>query len=111
MRLVAECLVAFSAFLRYDELAKLKCCVTFSPQSMSIRIASSKTDQYRQGDNVLAARTDSPISPVAMLERYFSMAALPKQSKLHFFRKYKEQRASSFTGFPQLHSVEGAISK
>ena len=35
---------------------------------------------------MLVARTDSPTCPVAMLERYFSMAALPKQSKLHLFR-------------------------
>ena len=30
VRLVAECLPVFSAFLRYDELAKLRCCdITF----------------------------------------------------------------------------------
>lgn len=86
VRLVAACLLAFSAFLR-DELAKLRCCdVTFTPQSMSIYIASSKTDQYRQGDRVLVARTGSQTCPVTMLERYYSMASLSQQSKLRLFR-------------------------
>ena len=35
---------------------------------------------------MLVARTGSPTCPVAMLERYYSLAALPKQSKLRLFR-------------------------
>ena len=46
-------LLSFAAFLRYDELAKLRCCdLEFSEQSLSVKIRSSKTDQYRQGDTV-----------------------------------------------------------
>lgn len=87
VRLVAACLLAYSAFLRYDELAKLRCCdVTFSVNHMSVYIASSKTDQYRQGDRVLVARTGSPTCPVSMLERYFAMAVLSTQSRLRLFR-------------------------
>ena len=71
VRLVAAYLLAFSAFLRYDELAKLRCCdITFSHTLMSIHILSSKTDQYRQGDSVLVGRTGSSTCPVGMLERY-----------------------------------------
>ena len=70
LRLVAACLLAFSAFLRYDELSKLRCCdITFNASHMVIRISSSKTDQYRQGDNVVVARTGSSKCPVTMLER------------------------------------------
>ena len=87
VRLVAACLLAFSAFLRYDELSKLRCCdITFIPHRMSIHIASSKVDQYRQGDSVVVVRTGSPTCPVAMLERYYAIAALPKLSKLRLFR-------------------------
>ena len=67
VRLVAACLLAFLAFLRYDEVAKLRCCdVTFGPQNMAIRILCSKTDQYCQGDKVLVARTCSPTCPVVI---------------------------------------------
>ena len=52
---------------------------------MVVHIASSKTDQYRQGDNVLVARTGSATCPVEMLEHYYTMAALFTQSKLHLF--------------------------
>ena len=84
VRLAASCLLAFAAFLRYDEL---RCCdIRFSAQSMSVHITSSKTDQYRQGDSVLVARTGSSICPVAMLERYFSLASLSLGSKLCLFR-------------------------
>ena len=81
VRLVAACLLAFSAFLRYDELAKLRCCdITFGEKHMSVHIASS------QGDSVVVARTGSPTCPVSMLERYFNMASLSQQSKLRIFR-------------------------
>lgn len=87
VRLAAICLLAFAAFLRFDEIAKLRCCdVAFSDASMSVHIASSKTDQYRLGDSVLVARTGSPTCPVAMLERYFAMAALSHSSQLALFR-------------------------
>lgn len=87
LRLAASCLLAFAAFLRFDELAKLRCCdIHFSEASMSVRIVSSKTDQYRQGDSVLVARTNSPTCPVAMMEKYFAQAGLSHSSSLLVFR-------------------------
>ena len=45
IRLAAMSLLAFSAFLRYDELAKLRCCdIRFAAHNMSVHISSSKTD-------------------------------------------------------------------
>ena len=50
VRLLAICLVAFAGFLRCEELLKLRCAdVTFNTEGMVIHIASSKTDQYREG--------------------------------------------------------------
>ena len=87
IRLAASCLLAFDAFLRYDELAKLRCCdVRFAAHSMSVHITSSETDQYHEGASVLVARTGSSICPVAMLERYFSLAGLSHRPKLRLFR-------------------------
>ena len=81
VRLAASALLASAAFLRYDELAYLRCCdVTFTGDSMSVHIISSKTDQYREEATVLVARTHSPTCPVAMMEKYYSMAALPPAS-------------------------------
>ena len=52
---------------------------------MTVRIVSCKSNQYRQGDSVIVARTGSCSCPVAMLEHY-AMAVLPKLLKLHLFR-------------------------
>ena len=87
VRLAASCLLGFAAFLRFDELAKLRCCdISFSDASMTVHIASSKTDQFRQGDSVLIACTGSPTCPVAMLERYLFLASLSRSSPLPQFQ-------------------------
>ena len=87
VRLAAAALLSFAAFLRYDELSKLRCCdLEFSEQSLSVKIRSSKTDQYRQGDTVLVARTQLVTCPVAMVERYIAMASISLSSELRLFR-------------------------
>ena len=87
IRLAAACLLAFAAFLRYDDLAKLRCCdVKFEVSHMTVRITSSKTDQYRQGESVMVARTGTATCPVAMLERYVAAAGIALSSSLQLFR-------------------------
>ena len=77
LRLAASCLLAFAAFLCYDEMAQLRCCdITISDAAMRVRILSNKTDQYHQGDTVLVARTYSPTCPLSIMEKYFSQAGL-----------------------------------
>ena len=85
-RLLAICLLAFSAFLRFDELVKLRCHDIQFKDFMLIHITSSKTDQYRQGDEVVLARTGSVTCPVAKLEECFAMAKLSTQSSEKIFR-------------------------
>ena len=68
VRLLAMCLIGF---LRCDEL---KCFnITINAESMIINVASSKTDQYREGSSIVVARTGTETCPVSMLERYFIM--------------------------------------
>ena len=87
VRLAAMALLSFAAFLRYDELVKLRCCdLDFSEERLAVKIRSSKTDQFRQGDTVLVARTRSGTCPVAMVERYVSMASISLSSDLQLFR-------------------------
>ena len=64
--------------LRFDELAKLRCCdVNFNNSDyVKITIASSKTDVYRDGSSVLLARTGTVNCPHTILSRYFHLAAL-----------------------------------
>ena len=86
LRLLAACLLGFAAFLCYDELSKLRCeDLVFTPKFLQIKIRSSKTDQYRQGDTVLVARTDKPTCPVSMVECYMAKGDLVGKSGLLFF--------------------------
>ena len=50
-------LIAYSGFLRSDDLSNLKCCnVKFYDEHVSLQIESSKSDQYRSGYKVLIAK-------------------------------------------------------
>ena len=111
-RTVAIALVAFSAFLRFDEVVGLRCCdVQFLPGYMVIRILSSKTDQLRQGDEVVVVRSGSATCPVARLEQYYKLAAFDPASTKQLFRaiihtkngeKLRESGSLSYTRIREL---------
>ena len=87
IRTVAMCLLAFAAFLRFDELVKLRADdITFSKEGMTVRITSSKTDQYREGDTIPIAKSGLSTCPVAMLERYYATAQLSSSDGCLLFR-------------------------
>ena len=87
VRTIAICLISFAAFLRFDELASLRCNdVKIKEDHAEIRIRVSKTDQYKDGDSVVIARTGASTCPVQILERYISMASIDKDSEKFLFR-------------------------
>lgn len=87
VRTASMCLLAFAAFLRFDELVKLRACdIVFEEEQMVVRITSSKTDQYRDGATVPVARSGRLTCPVAMLERYFAMAHISRSDQRYLFR-------------------------
>ena len=87
IRLATVCLLGFAGFFRYDELANIQPCdLQLSHDGVTIRIPRSKTDQYRQGDEVVIARTNSDTCPVAMLEEYIRRAEIDLKSQLFLFR-------------------------
>ena len=87
VRLAAACLLAFAGFLRCDELINLRPCdIKIGPNMMTVTIRSSKTDQLRQGNELVIARTSTRMCPVAMLERYMGLAGIDPSSELFLFR-------------------------
>ena len=94
LRLLAMAYLAFSTFLRCDELIKLRCCdISFNAESMSISLPKSKTDQYRVGSTVLVARSASMTCPVAIMEQYFSRAELSCDGEEYVFRAIVDTKA------------------
>uniref|UniRef100_A0A1X7TW51 Tyr recombinase domain-containing protein n=1 Tax=Amphimedon queenslandica TaxID=400682 RepID=A0A1X7TW51_AMPQE len=87
VRLATICLLAFAAFLRFNEISKLKCTdIRISEEKVEVIIRSSKTDQYRQGDTVLIARLGLCTWSVKMMESYFSLGKIEPTSKQSLFR-------------------------
>lgn len=86
LRLASACLLAFAGFLRFDELANIKVSdLVIGSQHLIIQIFRSKTDQLRQGSEVVIARTGSETCPVTMLEAYMHKGGISTDSKAHLF--------------------------
>ena len=70
IRSVVICLLAFAAFLRFDEFAKLvRSDVKIENDMLKLFMQSSKTDQYRDGAWIVAASSRKATCPVAMMNR------------------------------------------
>ena len=96
LRLATICVTAYSAFLRYNELASLRCCdVSFCDSFVKIYVYKSKTDVYRDGAYVLFAKTGYVSCPFNLLCRYVSAANLDLSSSLPFFRSLYFHKATS----------------
>ena len=87
MRITTFSLLAFAGFMRFDEAIRVRACVVeVTPIMAKIAIPSSKTDPYRQGNEVLISRTHSLTCPVSMLEKYMSRIEINPSSELFLFR-------------------------
>lgn len=82
IRSVVICLLAFAAFLRFDEFAKLlQSDVKIENDMLKLFIQSSKTDQYRDGAWIVASSRKATC-PVAMMNCYLDRAGLSCDSPL-----------------------------
>ena len=55
-----DCLLAFSGFFRFNEIEEIRFSdLQFSSTDVRIKVRQSKTDQYRDGNEVVIARTKS----------------------------------------------------
>ena len=80
-------LISFAGFLRFDEMSNLKCCdIKFFQDYMSVDIKKSKTDQYRQGNEVLISRGQTSACPIKMLLKYISLGNLNLNSSTFLFK-------------------------
>ena len=87
IRTLTICVLCFAGFFRYDEVANLnEADVAIFDEHMEIYIEASKTDQYRDGARVVIARTRSQTCPVAMLERYITLANIGSDESRSLFR-------------------------
>jgi integrase len=95
LRVCSLIVLAFSGFLRFNELVNLRLeDLNFLSTYMILNITSSKTDQLRKGHLVHIARTGSPCCPVSLLERYMAKAEFSIMDKGFVFRNFSYQKGS-----------------
>ena len=93
LRLATACLLAFASFLRFGELVNLKPTnIQIQGDIMRIHIEHSKTDQLRQGDEVLISRTKSKTCPVAMVENYMEKTGMSMNDSRFLFRPIQKTK-------------------
>ena len=87
LRLATACLLGFSGFLRFSGSINLRPCdIKIAEEMITIKIRHSKIDQWRQGDEVLVARTANKACPVAMLERYKQVTGMSWEDEHFLFQ-------------------------
>jgi len=80
-------LIGFAGFLRFDELSSLKFNdVQVKEQFLVLHINKSKTDQYRQGNEILISKGTSVACPVSMYIKYVKLAGFDDCSQQFLFR-------------------------
>ena len=87
VRDLAMIITCFCGFFRYDDMSNIHCNdVVFEDNFVKFYLRKSKTDQYRQGDEVLLARLDSVACPIKALKKYIEMFSIDLSSSNFFFR-------------------------
>lgn len=104
-RLNAMCCLAFVAFMRFDELSKLKRSdIVFHETYMAVFVEKAKNDVYRIGHWVLVARTGTVYCPVGLLDRYLKLSGMQDLSDKFIFR------AVSYSVKRKVHTLKSANS-
>ena len=87
LHLATACLISYAGFLHFDELMQIKAQeIQIYPNSVVISIPRSKTDQLRNGAEVVIAKTGSQLCPVRSLEKYMLQAGIAPSDSQAIFR-------------------------
>ena len=77
---------SFGRVLRDDEMSRIQLKhITFESPYMCILLPSSKTDQLRDGNKVLIAKTGTDLCPVSIMMRYIKLANVVSGNEYVFF--------------------------
>ena len=109
IRNTALIVLGFYAFLRVDELRKLRCSnVIIHLSHLELTISQSKCDQLRQGGTVVIAKLGGKNCPVNVFLRYLSAAGITLNEDAYIFRRlctYKEGVRLSKNDIPMEYNL------
>ena len=87
VRDLAMILLSFAGFLRYDEVSSLLCKnVQIFDNYLILFIEKAKTDQYRNGNEVVISKGNTEACPFSMFQRYLKISGIDLQSDYFLFR-------------------------
>lgn len=96
LRLVVMCLIAFTAFMRFDELSSIRAQdIEFEVSYFRIFVERAKNDVYREGNWVLIARLGGKNCPYSLLQRYLKSANIELNSEEYIFRSLSFLKSSN----------------
>ena len=88
--------IAYSGFLRFNELSNIRCKdLSLEQDYLKLNIPKSKTDQYRHGCEILISKGTTSACPINMLNRYMSLANLDFDSDSYLFKAVNTSKAGS----------------
>jgi integrase len=94
VRDLAMIILCFCGFLRYDEMSNIRCKdLCFVEDShLKIHIVKSKTDQYRQGHDVLLSKLENGTCPLQCLKLYVKLAKIDLNNSDYLFKALYKTR-------------------
>ena len=113
LRLATMSVISFAGLFRSKKLLNIRVCdVSLKDDHVKIHVASSKTDVYREGQDVFISRSNTNACPGLLLEKYLQKANVTLNSSDYLFRnliylkKTKQyilgKKAVSYTRFREL---------
>ena len=77
IRVMCFCILGYSGFLRYEEIASLRVCdLSFEPTHMKIFVEKSKTDQYRDGKWLFISNGVTELCPSKIVRMYLNKCGI-----------------------------------
>ena len=114
LRLATMSVISFAGLFRSKELLNIRVCdVSLKDDHVKIHVASSKTDVYREGQDVFISRSNTNACPGLLLDKYLQKANVTLNDSsdylfrnLIYLKKTKQyilgKKAVSYTRFREL---------
>jgi len=72
--------LGFFGFLRWDDLSRLTPeNLVFAPTHLAVNLEKRKNDQFREGSQILIARSEGAVCPVAIVEKFLQIGGHDRQ--------------------------------
>ena len=95
LRNVCLYMLSFAGFFRSEEVLNINMSnIRFFEGFMIIKVDKSKTDQFRQGDEVVIAQSEGNVCPVFLLKEYLKKLDISPDSNEFIFRPLVKTKSS-----------------